>query len=1102
MSSRTDASQLSPERQALLARLLQERGAAPRAIPRRRTPDRAVASFAQRRLWFLDQLAPGNPFYNLPMAMRLPMTVDVDALERALASIVARHETLRTTFDVIDGETMQIVGAPQPVSIPVVDLRNLPAELREGEASRLASESARIPFDLKRGPLLRASLLRLDEASYLFLVTMHHIVSDGWSAAVFGAELQACYAAALRRQPAGLAPLAVQYGDFAEWQRQWLQGPVLDEQLAYWRRQLADLPVLQLPTDRPRPPMSTFRGAVHSFRIPAQVVDALRGLSLQTRATLFMTLLAGFQVLLARYSRQDDVVVGAPIAGRSRPELEPLIGFFVNTLVLRTDLSGSPSVIEAIARVRQVVLEAFSHQDVPFEKLVEELEPRRDLSRNPLCQVAFQLLELPGAASQASSSQGSGPPATPIDKRTAVLDLVVTLTQGSQGIDGLVEYSTDLFTAGTVARMVGHFEQILRGMAARPDACITALPMLTADERHRLVTEWNQTARDYPLGLTFHGLFEAQAARIADRPAVSFGDETWSYGTLNRRANQLAAFLRALGIGRGVLVGIAMERSLDMVTSVLATLKAGGAYVPLDISYPRERLGFMLDDSQARVLLTHRHLVARLPESAARIVCLDEVWPDVRALGEENVESDASARDLAYVIYTSGSTGKPKGVMIEHRSMVNATCEQARVIDGQPDSRILQFSTFSFDGWVYELMMAVGAGAELCLAPRESLLPGPELVALMREKAITTVLLPPSALAVLPTSDLPALRCLSVAGEPCPPDLAARWMAGRRLVNVYGPTEVTCWCTQASFTEPVPVVHIGRPMANADVYILDPQGEPVPIGVAGELHVGGAGLARGYLNRPELTAQRFVPHPFRDDPDARLYRTGDLARYAADGSIEFLGRIDHQIKLRAFRIELGEIETTLLQHAAVREAVVICREDQPGDRRLVAYLVPREADAARGAELVSALRGELQSRLPEYMVPSAMVLLPSLPLTANGKIDRAALPPPDAVRPAMDAPFVGPRTPVEQAIARAWSELLGMNEIGVNDHFFSDLGGHSLLATQVCSRLRETFEIDIPLRTFFETGTVASLARAVEDGLLAAIEQMSDEDVRRQSREA
>jgi amino acid adenylation domain-containing protein len=892
----------------------------------------------------------------------------------------------------------------------------------------------------------------------------------------------------------------VQYGDFAEWQRQWLQGTVLDEQLAYWRRQLADLPVLQLPTDRPRPPMSTFRGAVHSFRIPAQVVEPLRGLSQRTRATLFMTLLAGFQILLARYSRLDDVVVGAPIAGRSRPELEPLIGFFVNTLVLRTDLSGDPSVVEAIARVRQVVLDAFAHQDVPFEKLVEELEPRRDLSRNPLCQVAFQLLELPGSASQGTSSQGAAAPT--IDKRTAVLDLVVTLTQGSNGIDGLVEYSTDLFSSDTVGRMVGHYEQILRSMTARPEARITSLPMLTPEERHRLVTEWNQTARAFPLDLTFHGFFEAQAARIPDRPAISFDGETWSYDALNRRSNQLAAFLRNLGVGTGVLVGIAMERSLDMVAAVLATMKAGGAYVPLDISYPRERLSFMLGDSQARVLLTHRRLVDRLPASAAEVVCLDEAWPEVGALPDANVAGGATPRDLAYVIYTSGSTGQPKGVMIEHRSMINATWEQARVIDGHPDSRILQFSTFSFDGWVYELMMAVGAGAELCLAPRDALLPGPELVALLREKAITTVLLPPSALAVLPASELPALRCLSVAGEPCPPDLAARWMAGRRLFNVYGPTEVTCWCTQASFTEPVPVVHIGRPMANADVYILDPHGEPVPVGIPGELHVGGAGLARGYLNRPELTAQRFISHPFRDEPDARLYRTGDLARYAPDGSIEFLGRLDHQIKLRAFRIELGEIETALLAHAAVREAVVVCREDQPGDRRLVAYMVLHDVDAARGSEVVAALRGELQSRLPEYMVPSAMVPMPALPLTANGKIDRAALPPPDAVRPAMDAPFVGPRTPVEQAIARVWSELLGINAIGVNDHFFSDLGGHSLLATQVCSRLRDTFEIDVPLRTFFETGTVASLGRTVEDGLLAAIEQMSDDDVQRQSREA
>ena len=1100
MQTRIDASQLSPDRQALLTRLLQERQAAASGgtIPRRRTPDRAAASFAQRRLWFLDQLAPGNPFYNLPMPLRLSMAVDAGALERSLSAIVERHETLRTTFDVVDGETVQIVGQAQPVTIPAVDLRHLPAELRDGEAARLTSELARVPFDLRHGPLIRATLLRLDEASYVFLVTMHHIISDAWSAAVFGRELQACYAAAVQRQPAALPPLPVQYGDFAEWQRQWLRGPVLDTQLAYWRRQLADLPVLQLPTDRPRPPMSTFRGAVHAFHIPPQAVEALRGLSQRARATLFMTLLTGFQVLLARYSRQDDIVVGAPIAGRSRPELEPLIGFFVNTLVLRTDLSGEPSVTDALARVRQVVLDAFAHQDVPFEKLVEELEPRRDLSRNPLCQVAFQLLELPGAA----AAQTAGAAGAPIDKRTAVLDLVVTLTQGAGGIDGLVEYSTDLFDEDTVARLVRHYEEILHGMAAAPEAAITALPILTADERQRMLVDWNRTARACPRDLTFHALFEAQAARLPDRPALSFGDEVWSYATLNRRANQLAAYLRDLGVGTGVLVGIAMERSLDMVTAVLATMKAGGAYVPLDLSYPRERLAFMLDDSGARALLTHRHLVERLPDSAAAVLCLDEAWPEILTRRDADVSGGATGDDLAYVIYTSGSTGQPKGVMIEHHSLVNATREQARVIDGQPDSRVLQFSTFSFDGWVYELMMAVGAGAELCLAPRESLLPGPELVALLRDKAITTVLLPPSALAVLPAAALPALRCLSVAGEPCPPDLAARWMTGRRLFNVYGPTETTCWCTQASFVEPVPVVHIGRPMANADVYILDPRGEPVPIGVAGELHVGGMGLARGYLNRPELTAQRFIPHPFRREPGARVYKTGDLARYRADGNIEFLGRLDHQIKLRAFRIELGEIEAALLRHPAVRDAVVICREDQPGDRRLAAYLVLHDADLGRGSDVVPEVRGALQRLLPEYMVPSAIVLMAALPLTASGKVDRAALPPPDSVRPAMEAPFVGPRTPVEQTIAGVWSELLGITDIGVNDHFFSDLGGHSLLATQVCSRLRETFEIEVPLRAFFEAGTVAALARAIEEELLAAVERMSDDEVARQSREA
>jgi amino acid adenylation domain-containing protein len=1092
-----DTSQLSPERQALLTRLLKDRGVdmAPRTIPRRRTADRCAASFAQRRLWFLDQLAPGNPFYNLAVPIRLPMTLDVLALERTVSAIVERHEALRTTFDAVDGEPVQVIGAPQPVSIPVIDLRHLPPDVRERETARLAAESARLPFDLRRGPLLRTAVLRVDTNDYLFLVTMHHIISDGWSAAVFGRELQAIYPAMAFGYRAALPDLPVQYGDFAEWQREWLQGPVLETQLAYWRQQLFEAPVLALPTDRPRPPMSSFRGAVQTFRLSPDLLDALRALGQRARVTLFMTLLAGFQALLARYSGQPDIVVGAPIAGRSRPELEPLIGFFVNTLVLRTDLSGDPTTVELLARVRRVVLDAFAHVDVPFEKLVEELQPRRDLSRNPLCQVALQLLELPGNGSQ-------GAPSPPIDKQTAVLDIVVTLTQGPHGMDGVVEYSTDLFDENTIARLLGHYEQLLRGMVTNPETSISALPLLPPAERDQILIEWNDTVRPFETDLTFHQLFERQAASTPDSIAVSFGKEQWSYATLNRRANQLAACLRARGVAPDVLVAIAMERSLDMVVAVLGTLKAGGAYVPLDVTYPRERLGFMLADSQAHVLLTHESLADRLPATDAETIFLDLNWDEVAACPDHDVPGRATSRNLAYVIYTSGSTGKPKGVMIEHRSLINATLEQARSIDGRADSRVLQFSSFSFDGWVYEMMMAFGVGAQLCLAPRESLMPGPELVELLREQAITTVLLPPSALAVLPDTDLPALRCLNVAGEPCPPELAARWAPGRKLFNVYGPTEVTCWCTQASFTERVPVVHIGRPMANAEIFILDPHGQPVPVGVPGELHVGGVGLARGYLRRPELTLERFIAHPFRTDPEARLYRTGDLAKYRADGTIEFLGRLDHQIKLRGYRIELGEVETVLGQHPAVREAVVVCREDQPGDRRLVAYVVADTERVPHAApELVPQLRGGLQQRLPDYMVPAVIVLLDELPRTPSGKIDRAALPAPDSSRPASAAQYVGPRTPLEQAIADVWAELLGVKDIGVNDHFFGDLGGHSLLATQACSRMRDTFQVDIPLRSFFEAPTIAALARTVEEALLATIEEMSEDEVRQQSLE-
>jgi amino acid adenylation domain-containing protein len=1028
------------------------------------------ASFAQQRLWFLDQLVPGNPFYNEHAAMRIAFPVNAEALERSVAEIVRRHETLRTTFAAVDGEPVQVIAPTAIVSLPRIDLRHLPPDARPAEAARVAADEARRPFDLQRGPLLRTTLLQLDDGEYAFLLTTHHIISDGWSLGVFGRELETLYPAMAMGRSSPLAPLPIQYSDYSAWQREFLSGPRLDEQLAYWRRQLDGLPVLQLPTDHPRPAVPTFRGAVHTFEIAESLAARLRTVGQSERATLFMVLFAAFQVLLTRYTGQEDVVVGVPIANRTRTELESLIGFFVNTLVFRTDSSGNPTIRELLQRVRRTSLDAYAHQDLPFEKLVEELQPRRDLSRNPLCQVMFQLFAA-GAGGTRPAEQPRSSRALAIERDTAKFDLTVHIfEEGGGGLSAKLEYSADLFDARTIARMARHYRQVLEAFANAPEERIWQVALLTPAEQRQILVEWNATGRDYPAGC-FHELFEEQVGRAPDALAVDSERERLTYRQLNERANQLAAYLRTLRVGPDVVVAIALERSPLMVIAVLATMKAGGAYLPLDPEYPADRLGFMISDAAAPVLLTESALAPSIPSAGAQTVCLDAIEPELAQYSTTNVAAGAAASSLAYVIYTSGSTGMPKGVMIEHRGLCNATVEQTRVFRVGRHGRVLQFSSFSFDGWVYELMMAVGSGACLCFASDAALVPGPGLVQALRDLRITMVLLPPSALATLPPADLPLLECLHVAGEACPPQLVSRWAPGRRLADVYGPTEVTCWCTAAEYTGAVERVHIGRPMANAEIYILDSHHNPVPVGVVGELHIASAGLARGYLNRPELTSERFVPHPFSQNPDARLYVTGDLARYLPDGTIEFLGRRDHQVKLRGFRVELGEIETALAAVTGVREAAVVCLEDTPGDKRLAAYVVSDAEHAVAVAELRAALR----ERLPEYMVPSTFTFLEALPLNRSGKVDRAALPRPSGGR---DQAVSAPATDLERSVAAVWREILGVDAVGVDDNFF-DLGGHSLLIAKLHSRLSAILPREISLIDLFRYPTIGSLTKHV-----------------------
>lgn len=1052
------------------------RGSAPHASslpvlrPRAADLDQPPLSFAQQRLWFLDRLVPGNPFYCESNALRFTVPLSVPELEWSLNEIVRRHESLRTTFDAVNGQPRQIIAPTLYVPLAMIDLRALPPAEREVEAQRLAAEEAQQPFDLAVGPLMRATLVHLDESDYAFLLTLHHIICDGWSLQVLFQELSTLYQAACEGAPSPLPELPIQYADFAAWQREWLQGEVLASQLAYWTRQLTDAPVLQLPTDFPRPRMQSFRGARRTVTLSPALSRRLHALSQQENVTPFMTMLAAFKVLLHRYSGQTDIVVGSPIANRTRVELEGLIGFFVNTLVLRTDLSGDPPFREALRRVREVAVGAFAHQDLPFEKLVEELQPERDLSRNPLCQVALQLLNLDEAPGEASDDV---PGWIDVESSVAKLDLRFDVWSSPEGFDVQIEYCTDLFEADTIARMGGHFATLLESIVAEPDRRLSQLRLLTDADRQQISTAWNDTASAEKPRRCIHELVEMHAARTPERLAAIFGDERLTYGELNARANQLAHHLRSLGVGPEHLVGLCLERSLHLLVGVIGVLKAGAAFVPIDLTYPDARTQFMFEDSGVRVLVTEEQLRERVDGRVAEIVAIDANL-EIDRQATTNPVSGVKPENVAYVVYTSGSTGRPKGVLVPHRGVCNIGEVQQRALDVGPADRVLQFASLSFDASMCEMSMALTAGAALCLADHHSLLPGPTLTRLLRDQQVTAMLLPPSALAALPVDDLPALRILAVEGEAFSGDLVTRWSRpGRAFANMYGPTETTIFATLGHLDDARP--HIGRPVTNVRVYVLDRWLEPVPIAVPGELHIGGLGVTRGYLNRPDLTAERFIPDPF-GEPGGRLYKTGDLVRHRPDGTLEFLGRVDHQVKIRGFRIELGEIESWLAQHPDVTEAIVVAREDVPGDKRLVAYVM-----APAHAPTTTALRQFLRQRLPEFMVPSTFVLLDAVPLTPNGKVDRAALPPPDKARPTVALTYVAPHTELEGTLTHLWRELLGLERVGTQDNFF-DLGGHSLLIVRMQSRLEALLGAPISVVDLFRYPTISALAGFLADG--------------------
>jgi amino acid adenylation domain-containing protein len=966
------------------------------------------------------------------------------------------------------------------LEVPLIDLRDVPESEREAQLGQLAKDEARRPFNLARGPLLRVSLLRLGAEEHVLLLTVHHIVFDGWSEGVFFWELGVLYEAFRVGEPSPLAEPPVQYADFALWQREWLRGKMLETQLSYWKRRLEGAPtVLELPTDRPRPPVKTANGATRTFCLSENLSAALKGLSRREEVTLFMTLLAAFQTLLYRYTGQDYVLVGVPVAGRNRLETEGLIGIFINTLVLCGDLSGDPSFRELLGRVREAAFGAYTHQDLPFEKLVERLRPERSLRHHPIFQVMFQLRNVPKDPVELAGLKIED---FEFDSGIAKMDLTLEMVEKAENLFCTFEYNTDLFDAATIDRIQEHFRTLLEGIVAAPEQRVSKLPLLSEAERRQLLVEWNDTQTDYPKDRCVHELFEEQVERIPEAVALVFEDQQLTYRELNRQANRLAHHLRSLGVGPEVLVGICVERSVEMVVGLLGILKAGGAYVPLDPAYPRERLAFMIEDAGVPVVLTQERLLEELPNHEPRLICLDAEGQAIAGDREENLISGVAADDLAYVMYTSGSTGRPKGVMVCHRGVCNYLHWRQIYFPLTDADRLLQAASLSFDDSVWEFFEPLMVGARVVMARPGGQQASAYLLRLIAEQRITAACFVPSLLQVLleepRLKSCDCLRRVTTGGETLSIELQERFFARMRagLHNGYGPTEATIsatfWtCERGRHRRTVPV---GRPIANTQIYLLDQNLQPVPIGVPGELHIGGDGLARGYLNRPELTAKRFIPDPFSLQPGARLYRTGDLARYLPDGNIEFLGRLDHQIKLRGFRIELGEVESVLNTHAAVRESVVVLREDATKQERLMAYIVPTGATPSPGK-----LRAFMKEKLPEYMVPAAFVMLEALPLMPNGKVDRRALPLPDPSSLRAENAYAEPRTPTEETLAGIWEEVLGLKQVDIHDDFF-ELGGHSLLAAQVDSRLRNAFGMELPLRSLFEAPTVAGLAEHIE----------------------
>jgi amino acid adenylation domain-containing protein len=1070
---------LSPAKKALLEKW---KGGKYKAdtIPKRQSYNHVPLSFSQQRLWFIDQLYHRSSFYNIPSACHLKGSLNITALQQSLNEILKRHEILRTTFALVDGQPVQEIAAELTWNLPIINFEHLSGKNWEPEIKKLAAEEAKKPFNLATGPLVRATLLRLGEEEHIFLLTMHHIITDGWSMGVFLREFATLYAAFSTNQPSPLPELPIQYADFAVWQRDRFQGEVLSTQLSYWKQQLSgELPVLQLPADRPRPTVTTFTGAKQYFTFSKTLTDALNQFSQREDATLFMTLLAAFNTLLYHYTDQEDILIGSPIANRNRAELEGMLGLFVNTLVLRNNLSGDPSFRELVHRVREVTLDAYAHQDLPFEMLVEELQPDRDLSRNPLYEVMFVLQNTPMPAQEIS---GLTLRTLELDSGTAQLDIFLSMSESQQGLTGFLEYNTDIFEEVTITRFISNFQALLENIVANQEQRISELSPLTAKEREQLLFEWNQTRADYPQDASLHKLFEQQVKHSPDVLALISQTEQLTYRQLNQRINQLAHYLQKQGVTKETLVAICLERSVEMVVGILAVLKAGGAYIPLDPSYPVDRLGFMLSDSQALVLITQQEILEKLPASKAKTICLDIHKDEIAQESQENPISLSKADNLAYVIYTSGSTGTPKGVLGTHQGTVNGLHWLWKTYPFTQGEVCCQKTAISFVDSVWEIFAPLLQGVPSVIIS-DAIVKDPQLfIETLAHHNVTRIVLVPSLLRLLLdtyshlTRNLSHLKLWITSGEALSVSLAQTFrelMPSAKLINLYGSSEVSANVTYYDISllpEQATSIPIGRPIDNTLVYVLNRHLQLTPVGVVGELYIGGDGLARGYLHRPELTQERFIDNPFL--PGTKLYKTGDLVRYLNDGNLEYLGRHDDQVKIRGFRVELEEIAATIAQHPDVQESVVIVRDDAQGDRRLIAYVVTDKQD------IVPQLSADLQQKLPNYMLPSAFVVLDALPLTPNGKVDKRSLPTDDGIRPNTTKSFIAPRNFTELALAKTWENLLNTSPIGVTDNFF-DLGGHSFLAVRLMAQIYDRFGHNLPLSTLFENPTIEKLAHLV-----------------------